>query len=121
MDFYRRMEIVCRQIPMGTVATYGQIALLCGKPGNARQVGYGLRKGLAGEMVPAHRVVNASGVLSGSCRFETWDMQKLLLEDEGVRVVWREDHWVVDLKKYGWKNTLEEACGFKRKFEEEKV
>ena len=40
MDFYQRAGIVCRAIPRGTVASYGQIALLCGKPKNARQVGY---------------------------------------------------------------------------------
>lgn len=121
MDFYKRMSIVCRQIPPGTVATYGQIALLCGKPRNARQVGYGLKHGLAGERIPAYRVVNAQGVLSGAFHFETWDMQKFLLADEGVEVTWKEDSWVVDLKKYGWKNTLEEACEFKRKFEEENI
>lgn len=40
MDFYERVALVCSRIPAGTVATYGQIALLCGKPRNARQVGY---------------------------------------------------------------------------------
>ena len=52
MDFYKRLEIVCRAVPEGKVITYGQAALLCGFPKNARQVGYGLKKGLAGE-VPA--------------------------------------------------------------------
>ena len=64
-EFYRRVGIVCRRIPRGRVATYGQIALLCGKPRNSRQVGYGLKMGLAGEDVPAHRVVNSQGILSG--------------------------------------------------------
>lgn len=91
------------------VATYGQIALLCGKPKNARQVGYGLNKGLLGEDVPAHRVVNARGVLSGAAAFETFDMQKLLLEGEGVEVAWTAEGWRVDLARYGWKNTLAEA------------
>ena len=63
MDIYRRIGLVCSRIPRGRVATYGQIALLCGKPGNSRQVGYALKKGLAGENVPAHRVVNAAGIL----------------------------------------------------------
>ena len=57
-------------IPKGKVATYGQIALLCGKPKNSRQVGYGLKKNLAGEDVPAYRVVNGKGELSGACHFE---------------------------------------------------
>lgn len=109
MDFYDRMKIVCNRIPTGTVATYGQIALLCGKPKNARQVGYGLRFQLAGTDIPAHRVVNAKGELSGAGHFETWDLQKLLLGEEGVEAVWNGTVWTVDLKKYGWKNTLEEA------------
>ena len=49
MDFYKRMRLVCAAIPYGKAASYGQIALLCGKPKNARQVGYALKRGLAGE------------------------------------------------------------------------
>lgn len=115
-DFYKRMNIVCNFIPEGTVATYGQIALLCGKPGNSRQVGYGLKHNLAGE-VPAHRVVNSRGVLSGAGYFETWDLQKLLLEEEGVEVHRTETGWYVDLKRFQWKNTLEDALELKRLFE----
>ena len=47
MDFYKRLGIVCRAVPEGKVITYGQAALLCGYPKNARQVGYGLKKELA--------------------------------------------------------------------------
>lgn len=108
MDFYERMKLVCGRIPPGRVATYGQIALLCGRPNNFRQVGYGLKHGLAGD-VPAHRVVNAKGLLSGAAYFETVDMQKLLLEDEGVEVCRTANGWQVDLAWFGWKNTLEEA------------
>lgn len=85
MTFYEKMAIVCRRIPRGTVATYGQIALLCGAPTHARQVGYGLKHDLAGEDIPAHRVVNAKGILSGAAAFETWDMQKQLLTGGGGR------------------------------------
>ena len=62
LDFYKRMEIVCSRIPYGKAATYGQIALLCGMPKNARQVVYALRTGEAGVRVPAHRIVNAKGI-----------------------------------------------------------
>lgn len=65
MDFYKRLGIVCRAVPEGKVITYGQAALLCGYPKNARQVGYGLKKELAGD-VPAYKVVNSQGVLSGA-------------------------------------------------------
>ena len=109
MEFYERMKLVCRRIPEGRVATYGQIALLCGKPSNSRQVGYGLRMGLAGEDAPAHRVVNAKGILSGAAAFAAPGIQERLLEAEGVRVEREENISRVDLKKYGWRNTLSEA------------
>ena len=109
MEFYRRMALVCRSVPCGRVATYGQIALLCGKPRNSRQVGFGLKHGLAGKDIPAHRVVNAKGKLSGAIYFDTPDLQKLMLEEEGVEVQWRPEGWYVDLKRFGWKNTLEDA------------
>ena len=60
MDFYERVRFVMNHIPYGKAATYGQIALLCGKPGNSRQVGYALNRRLGGADLPAHRVVNAS-------------------------------------------------------------
>ena len=71
-DFYRRAAIVCRRIPYGKTATYGQIALLCGKPRNARQVGYALNRGRLGDGIPAHRGVNSRGILSGATAFETY-------------------------------------------------
>lgn len=109
MDFYERIGIVCGQIPVGKVATYGQIALLCEKPKNSRQVGYALKNGLAGEGIPAYRVVNSKGILSGAVYFETYDMQKLLLEEDGIEVDLWQGKWRVDLKKYGWKNTMEDV------------
>lgn len=121
MDIYRRIGIVCRSIPAGTVATYGQIALLCGKPENSRQVGYALRHGLAGGDVPAHRVVSFRGILSGAAYFETYDLQKMLLVEEGVEVVWTSRGWQVDLKRFGWKNTLEDALRLQKKFETEAI
>ena len=109
MDFYKRLGIVCRSVPEGKVITYGQAALLCGFPKNARQVGYGLKKELAGE-VPAYKVVNSKGILSGA---DSFDLQRLLLEEEGVEVSMDNQ---VDLKQYGWKNTLEEAEAFAEEF-----
>ena len=106
MDIYQRIGVVCRQIPAGKTATYGQIALLCGKPGNARQVGYALKHDLAGEEIPAHRVVNSSGRLSGAAYFETWDLQKLLLEQEGVEVVRQKDGW-----EWSIRNRASLPCG----------
>lgn len=116
MDFYKRLALVGSQIPYGKVATYGQLALLCGRPRSSRQVGYALNRGLAGEL-PAYRVINSRGILSGSSAFDTPDMQRLLLEKEGVLV---KDNRV-DLKKYGWDNTMEEALHFRACFEEQGI
>ena len=115
-DFYRRAAIVCRRIPYGKTATYGQIALLCGKPGNARQVGYALNRGRLGDGIPAHRVVNSRGILSGAAYFETYDLQKLLLAEEGVQAVWTPKGWQVNLGRFGWKNTFEDAEELRAEF-----
>lgn len=120
-DFYKRARIVCRTIPKGTAATYGQIALLCGRPTHARQVGYALNRGRLGEGIPAHRVVNAKGILSGAGAFETGDTQKRLLESEGVEVTETPDGYRVDLKRFGWKNTMEEAIRLREQFEAEGI
>ena len=116
MDFYERATLVCSQIPKGKVATYGQIALLCGKPKNSRQVGYALNHGRVGESAPAHRVVNARGTLSGAAAFATPDLQKQMLEKEGVKSLRVEGEWKVDLKKDGWKNTMQEALWLQNEF-----
>ena len=114
MDFYQRVGIVCRAIPAGKVATYGQIALRCGKPRNARQVGYALNRGRAGVDVPAFRVVNGQGVLSCAQAFSRPNTQKKLLAGDGIRV--SADNRV-DLKRFGWHNTLDEALFLRQEFE----
>ena len=105
MDFYKRVCIVSKHIPYGKVATYGQIALLCQKPTNSRQVGYALRAKIK-EKIPAHRIVNAEGYLSGAGAFSECNPQNKLLMEEGVFV---NSDLKVDLKVYGWKNTLDDA------------
>lgn len=117
-DFYKRMGIVCLAIPSGKVATYGQIALLCGKPKNSRQVGYGLKHDLAGSDVPAFRVVNGRGELSGAVHFQISGLQQELLRAEGVNVFWNGKNWCVDLKTYGWKTTAQDADAFQQLFEQ---
>lgn len=117
MTFYEKMRIVCLAIPVGKVATYGQVAMLCGSPRNSRQVGYGLKHDLAGSDIPAYRVVNSRGCLSGAIHFQIPGLQQKLLEDEGVAVFRNGDTWCVDLQKYGWKNTAEEAEAFLRQFD----
>ena len=114
MTFYERIGLVCRSIPRGRVATYGQIALLCGRPQCPRQVGYALNRGLSGE-VPAHRVVNRQGFLSGARSFAAPDTQRLLLESEGVAVG---PDQRVDLARWGWHTSREELLALERDFRE---
>lgn len=116
LSFYEKMRIVCLAIPKGKVATYGQIAMLCGAPNHSRQVGYGLKMNLAGEDIPAYRVVNSRGELSGARNFEFPDLQRMLLEQDGIEVQWTGRAWRVDLNKYGWKNSLDEALHIFRQF-----
>lgn len=115
MDFYSRVALVCRAIPPGRVATYGQIAALCGRPRWARQVGFALNRGCR-EPVPAHRVVNRQGVLSGAAAFLVPDLQRVLLEAEGVPV---DDRQTVDLRRFGWRPTEEEQARLGRLLDDE--
>ena len=103
MNIYKRMEIVCRSIPYGRVAAYGQIAFLCGAPQNARQVGYALRTDKLGKNIPAHRIVNSKGQLSGAWHFGSSDLQKELLESEGIELYRADNLWCLDIEKYIWK------------------
>lgn len=114
-EFARRVGIVCRAIPPGKVATYGQIALLCGFPRRPRQVGTVLGRGACGE-VPAHRVVNRQGFLSGARAFLTPDHQRLALEAEGVAV---SPQGTVDLQKYGWRPSGEEQAALAAAWKDE--
>ena len=89
MDIYRRMEEVFKRIPDGCVTTYGQVALLCGAPRHSRQVGYALRTNRLGD-VPAFRVINSKGFLSGAAAFDYPGQQKIWMETfdgRGRRIV----------------------------------
>lgn len=118
MNIYKRMEIVCRSIPYGRVASYGQIAFLCGAPRNARQVGYALRTDKLGKNIPAHRIVNSKGQLSGAWHFGSSDLQKELLESEGIELYKADNLWCLDIEKYIWKPDVNAIEQMKIKFEE---
>jgi methylated-DNA-protein-cysteine methyltransferase related protein len=91
---------VTRLIPYGRVSTYGEIAKYLDL-GSARMVGWALNKSfMGGVAVPAHRVVNRNGELSGASHFPTPTMMQELLESEGVQV---EDNKVKNFAKTLWK------------------
>ena len=98
------MYAIVATIPRGRVATYGLIAALAGRPGNARQVGYALRV-LEDEDVPWHRVLNAGGTVSrrsGSTGYKEGH-QRHLLEEEGVQF---SSAGSIDLDRYLWQPRL---------------
>jgi methylated-DNA-protein-cysteine methyltransferase-like protein len=82
--FYRQVYALVRTIPLGKVTTYGTIALALGAPGRARHVGNALAALHGEEDLPAHRVVNRSGVLTGEHAFGPPGTMRALLEAEGV-------------------------------------
>ena len=89
-----------KKIPRGKVATYAQIAAMSGHLGAARAVGNALHVNPEPIVTPCHRVVNASGRLAPGFAFGGVDMQKQLLEKEGVPV---RDDGTVDLYTYQWR------------------
>ena len=97
--FFAKVYEVVRQIPLGKVATYGQIARLVGQPRAARQVGWALHVNPEPYVIPCHRVVNRNGRLSGAFAFGGPDVQHSLLAGEGVEFV---DEQTVDLDKHLW-------------------
>ncbi len=95
---------VIRSIPRGKVASYGQVAALCGSPKAARQIVRILHTLSAREKLPWHRVIGSAGRISlpeGS----GFEEQKALLKKEGVRV---SEEGAVDMARHSWKPVLED-------------
>ena len=96
---YQRIYEVVRRIPRGRVATYGQVAELAGIEGRARQVGYALHH--SPPRLPWHRVINARGHISVRASSDWGELQRHLLEAEGVEF---DLEGRIDLKKFRMKN-----------------
>jgi len=87
-NFFNRVYEVTCLIPYGRVTSYGAIARYIGSPGASRMVGWALNNcHYEEEFIPAHRVVNRNGVLTGKHHFRHPGLMQELLESEGVRVV----------------------------------
>lgn len=99
MDRYASIWSVVKKIPRGRVATYGQVATLAGLDGHARQVGYALHNLADSSRVPWHRVINAKGEISPRTTGDSHELQRLLLEAEGVEFTL---DGRVDLRKFRW-------------------
>ena len=86
MSFYDKVYEQVMRVPKGKVATYGQIAAMCGSPHASRAVGYALHCNPRPGVIPCHRIVNRFGALAPSFAFGGREVQAKLLEDEGVKV-----------------------------------
>ena len=98
-SFFKRVYEAVKQIPRGKVATYGQIAMICESPRASRAVGWALHNNPQPGVIPCHRVVDRNGRLAPAFAFGGSEVQRELLENEGVTFL---DNGNVDLKKHIW-------------------
>ena len=98
-DTRTRIYAAVKRIPRGRVATYGQIATIAGLDGHARQVGYALHDLPGGSDIPWHRVINARGEISPRSAGDSHELQRMLLEAEGVEF---DLAGRVSLNRYRW-------------------
>lgn len=98
-DFFQKVYKVVKMIPSGRVSTYGLIAKYLGSIKSSRVVGYAMNASHKNSEIPAHRVVNRVGLLTGKHHFSGTTLMKDLLESEGVKI---QNERVVNFKKVVW-------------------
>lgn len=99
-DFFNQVYETAKLIPAGRVTSYGAIAKYLGSPGAARMVGWAMNACSSHhEFVPAHRVVNRHGLLSGKHHFDSPNAMQELLEAEGIKM---QDNQILDFEEKFW-------------------
>lgn len=99
ISFFDKVYEQVKRIPYGKISTYGAIARKIGSPQSARMVGYALNASHGRGDVPAHRVVNRKGLLTGKQHFDGSNLMQQLLESEGVTV---KNNQIIDFDKHFW-------------------
>ena len=99
LDFFQRVYFVVKNIPFGKVTSYGAIANYLGSPQSSRVVGWAMNNSHSNNDIPAHRVVNRNGMLTGKHHFPGSNLMEELLENEGIKV---ENNVIVDFENYFW-------------------
>jgi methylated-DNA-protein-cysteine methyltransferase-like protein len=99
IGFFEKVYQVAEQIPYGRVTSYGAIAKYLGTPKSARMVGWAMNASHVNPKVPAHRVVNRIGMLSGKHHFEGTNLMQQLLESENVEVL---DNQIQNFESLFW-------------------
>ncbi|WP_339665724.1 MGMT family protein [Maribacter arcticus] len=103
-NFFEKVYQVARLIPEGRVTSYGAIAKYLGAARSARMVGWAMNASHNMEDIPAHRVVNKAGLLTGKHHFDGTNLMQQLLEGEGVII---KNLQIVNLEKYFWDPFIE--------------
>jgi methylated-DNA-protein-cysteine methyltransferase related protein len=103
-NFFEKVYAIARQIPYGKVTSYGAIAKALGTARSARMVGWAMNACHNMEDVPAHRVVNRKGLLTGKHHFDGTNLMQQLLESEGIVI---ENNQIIDLEKHFWTPEIE--------------
>ena len=98
-NFFEKVYAVAKQIPFGRVTSYGAIANYLGASGSARMVGWAMNGSGKDPDVPAHRVVNRKGLLTGKHHFSGTHLMQQLLESEGIVVI---DNQIQNFENYFW-------------------
>ena len=99
-DFFQQVWELVRQIPKGRVTSYGAIAAALGLKSGARMVGWAMNSSHGQKpVVPAHRVVNRNGQLSGKNHFATPTLMQELLEKEGIRI---QNDTIINFSQHFW-------------------
>jgi methylated-DNA-protein-cysteine methyltransferase-like protein len=98
-NFFEKVYAIARQIPFGKVTSYGAIAKALGTARSARMVGWAMNASHNLDDVPAHRVVNRKGLLTGKLHFDGTNLMQQLLENEGIVVV---ENQILDFEKHFW-------------------
>ncbi len=98
LNFFEKVYEIARLVPYGRVTSYGAIGNYLGAPRSARMVGYAMN-GSSGKEVPAHRVVNRKGLLTGKHHFDGTNLMQQLLESEGIKVV---NNQIQNLEEVYW-------------------
>lgn len=101
LSFFEKVYYVARLVPYGKVTTYGAIAEHIGTKGSSQMVGWAMNKSHSQTIpVPAHRVVNRVGLLSGKHHFAGSNLMQELLESEGLEII---NNQIINFEKFFWK------------------
>lgn len=103
-SFFEKVYEVARKIPYGRITSYGAIAEYLGTKKSARMVGWAMNASHRKEDIPAHRVVNRKGLLTGKYHFDGTNLMQQLLESEGIIV---KDHQILHFEELFWNPTIE--------------